>query len=135
MTFSPRITVDPYFGANYTVKWTNLRSNNTKLSTGEQLVIENAVIFKDDGNYEVRVATAQDEARVSKTLFYEQDAFCVNTQIKVVKNVKLVLQDVPQPPMDTELENTDSGVLVKFTPGFDNYAPISEYKVGRLVCH
>ena len=69
VTFSPRITVDPYFGANYTVKWTNLRSNNTKLSTGEQLVIENAVIFKDDGNYEVRVATAQDEARVSK--FYD----------------------------------------------------------------
>ena len=40
-----------------------------------------------------------------------------------------MLQDVPQPPMDTELENTVSGVLVKFTPGFDNYAPISEYKV------
>ena len=105
----PIIEVDPYF-TNYTVTWTKLdkTKGNKQLGSAEQLVVDKAIIYKDDGKYEIRVKTEQDEA---------------------VQVVRLILQDVPEPPLECSLENSDQGVKVKFEPGFDNYAPIVSYRI------
>ena len=109
VTLEPTIEVDSYF-TNYSVTWSKLdkTKGNKQLGSSERLVLDRPIIYEDDGKYEVRVKTDQDE---------------------VSSIVKLILQDVPEPPLELTLQNVDNGVIVKFEAGFDNYSPIISYRV------
>jgi len=109
LELKPKIDTDSQI-SDYVISWTKkglTLANRTGYRPKSNFVI-NKMDFADRGDYTIKVKTEYDEAEAT---------------------AEVVVQGVPEPPMNINIQNVENGVEVTFEPGFNNYATITKYLI------
>jgi hypothetical protein len=109
LELKPKIDTDSQI-SDYVISWTKkglTLANRTGYRPKSNYII-NKIDFADRGEYTIKVKTEYDEAEAT---------------------AEVVVQGVPEPPMNVNIQNVGNGVEVTFEPGFNNYATITKYLI------